>query len=102
MALIIPLLIAVIVAVVMISITPKLVMHTIGQLLLSRPDDFEGWCYYGTLLERAGHYLEAYNAYRRSMTINPEYFEAQERLDLLITRMENHRGAKDSFGQLDS
>ena len=102
MSYVIPLFIAGIVAVVLISVIPKLVMNTIGQLLLSRPDDFEGWCYYGRLLDRAGHYLEAYNAYRKSIAINPEYFEAQTRLDDLITRMETYDAGTDSASRLDT
>ncbi len=102
MTLVIPLVIAGIVAVVLISVIPRLVMHTIGQLLLSRPDDFEGWCYYGRLLDRAGHYLEAYNAYRKSIAINPEYFEAQMRLDDLMTRMETYGAATDSPSRIDT
>jgi hypothetical protein len=102
MSLVIPLVIAGIVAVVFISVIPRLVMHTIGELLVGRPEDFEGWCYYGRLLERGGHYLEAYNAYRRSTAINPDYIEAQMRLDNLITRMETYGASTDSLGRLDS
>jgi len=102
MSFVIPLVIAGIVALVFISVIPRLVTHTIGELLVGRPEDFEGWCYYGRLLERGGHYLEAYNAYRRSIAINPEYIEAQMRLDNLITRMETYGASTDSVGRLDS
>jgi hypothetical protein len=88
MTLLIPLLIAGIVSIILIMMIPSLVMHTIGQLLLGRVDDFEGWCYYGTLLERRGHALQAYNAYMKSIEINPSYFKAQKHLDDLILKME--------------
>ncbi len=101
MSLLIPLVIAGIVAVVFITMIPSLVTHTIGQLLLGRLDDFEGWCYYGRLLERRGHILQAYNAYLKSIEINPSYSEAHERLDNLILRIQNSGDAKDSLFQPD-
>jgi hypothetical protein len=99
MDLLIPLLIVGIVAVILIMKIPSLVMHTIGQLLLGRVDDFEGWCYYGTLLERSGHVLQAYNAYVKSLEINPSYFKAQEHLDDLILKIEGNVNTSDlSYG----
>ncbi|MBN2230374.1 MAG: tetratricopeptide repeat protein [Candidatus Thorarchaeota archaeon] len=102
MALFIPLLIAGIVTLCLIMMIPSLVTHTIGQLLIARPNDFEGWCYYGTLLERRGHYLQAYNAYQKSMAVNPHYEEAWKRLDKLIRKMETDTTIADSFSSLDS
>lgn len=101
MSLLIPLVIAGIVTLVLITTIPSLVTHTIGQLLLGRIDDFEGWCYYGKLLERRGHVLQAYNAYLKSIEINPSYSEAHERLDDLILRMQNSGDSKDSLYQPD-
>ena len=80
---------------------PPLVMNIVGQLLLSRPDDYEGWCYYGTLLERRGHHLQAYNAYLKSIEINPNYSKAHERLDDLLLKMQNNGESTDSFHQPD-
>ncbi|MFW9957364.1 MAG: hypothetical protein ACFFCT_04775 [Candidatus Odinarchaeota archaeon] len=101
MSLLIPLVIAGIVAVVLVMMIPSLVTHTIGQLLLGRLDDYEGWCYYGKLLERTGHHLQAYNAYLKSIEINPAYSEAHERLDNLILKMQNFGDSKDSLYQPD-
>jgi len=101
MALFLALIIAGIVALVLIMMIPSLVTHTIGQLLLGRLDDFEGWCYYGKLLERTGHELQAYNAYLKSIEINPNYSEAHERLDGLILKMQNYGNSKDSLYQPD-
>jgi tetratricopeptide (TPR) repeat protein len=80
---------------------PSLVMSIVGQLLLSRPDDYEGWCYYGTLLERRGHHVQAYNAYLKSIEINPDYSKAHERLDNLLLNMQNNGEPTDSFHQPD-
>jgi tetratricopeptide (TPR) repeat protein len=101
MSLLIPLVIAGIVTIILIATIPSLVTHTIGQLLLGRLDDFEGWCYYGKLLERRGHVLQAYNAYLKSIEINPSYSEAHERLDDLMLRMQNYGNPKDSLFQPD-
>jgi hypothetical protein len=102
MALLIPLLIAGIVSIILIMMIPSLVMHTIGQLLLGRVDDFEGWCYYGTLLERRGHTLQAYNAYMKSIEINPSYFKAQKHLDELMLKMEGNMNTSDLSYKSDS
>jgi tetratricopeptide (TPR) repeat protein len=95
------LLIAGIVLVSLMVFIPSLVMSIVGQLLLSRPDDYEGWCYYGTLLERRGHHLQAYNAYLKSIEINPNYSEAHGRLDNLLLKMQNEGEPTDSFRQPD-
>jgi hypothetical protein len=102
MALLIPLLIVGIVSVILIMMIPSLVMHTIGQLLLGRVDDFEGWCYYGTLLERSGHVHQAYNAYAKSLEINPLYLKAQKHLDDLILKMEGNLNTSDLSYRTDS
>jgi len=101
MSLLIPLVIAGIVTLILITTIPSLVTHTIGQLLLGRLDDFEGWCYYGKLLERRGHFLQAYNAYLKSIEINPSYSEAHERLDNLILRIQNDGNPKGPLFQPD-
>ena len=101
MSLFIPLLIAGIITIVLVMMIPSLVTHTIGQLLLGRLDDYEGWCYYGKLLERTGHHLQAYNAYSKSIEINPSYSEAHERLDDLILKMQNSGNSNGSLYQPD-
>lgn len=91
MDLLIPFIIIGIISLAFIAMIPSLVVHTIGQLLLSRVDDYEGWCYYGSLLEKRGHTIQAYNAYKKSIEINPTYAKAQERLADLTMKMEGGR-----------
>jgi tetratricopeptide (TPR) repeat protein len=80
---------------------PYLIVDIVGQLLLSRPDDYEGWCYYGKLLERRGRHFQAYSAYLKSIEINPSYAEAHERLDDLILIMQNEGESTDALRQPD-
>jgi tetratricopeptide (TPR) repeat protein len=101
MDLFITLLISSVVIIGLLMTVPSLVVNIVGQLLLSRPEDYEGWCYYGTLLERRGHNLEAYDAYLKSIKINPDYSKAHERLDNLLLKMQNNGESTDSFNQPD-
>jgi tetratricopeptide (TPR) repeat protein len=98
----IPLIIVGIISIPFIMMIPSLVTHTIGQLLLGRVDDFEGWDYYGTLLERRGHLLQAYNAYQRSLEINPLYSKAQNHLDDLLVKLGRDRNTADPSFTVDA
>jgi Flp pilus assembly protein TadD len=69
----------------------------IGQLVQSRPDDYSGWCYYGTLLEKGGHYIEAYDAFKKAVTLSPNYSEAWEKMGDVLTKLGDSAGAAEAY-----
>ena len=80
-------LVVIIVAVIIVALeVPSFVLNYVGFLLRSRPDDAEGWCYYGRLLAGRGRLLESVEALEKAVTLKPDYVEAWRRLgDVLIT-----------------
>ena len=76
---------------------PSLVLDMMGQLLLARPDDIEGWVYYGSLLEKRGHDEAAAAAYRAAIKLLPNYREAWLKLANVLTKMGDFPGADEAF-----
>ena len=75
-----------------------IMVDMIGQLIQSRPDDYDGWYYYGTLLEREGYYLEAYVAFKKAVTLSPTYTEAWEKIGDVLTKLGDTNGAAKAYG----
>ena len=69
----------------------------VGHLVQSRPDDYSGWFYYGTLLERGGYYIEAYDAFKKAVTLSPSYTEAWQKMGDLLTKLGDTTGAAEAY-----
>ena len=76
---------------------PSLVIDMIGQFLLARPDDVEGWVYYGSLLEKRGHDEAAAAAYRAAIKLLPNYRVAWLKLAGVLTKLGDFPGADEAF-----
>jgi Flp pilus assembly protein TadD len=84
--------------IVLVAIFHRAIMvDVIGQLVQSRPDDYTGWLYYGTLLEREGHYLEAYDAFEKAVTLSPTYAEAWKKIGDVLLELGNSTGAAEAY-----
>jgi len=75
----------------------SIMVDIIGQLVQSRPDDYSGWCYYGILLERRGKYIEAYDAFKKAVTLSPNYSEAWEKMGDVLTKLGDSAGAAEAY-----
>ncbi len=78
-------------------VLPSMLMDCIGWMLRARPDDYEGWCYYGRMLARRGRYAEAVYAYEKALTLKPDYTEAWERLGDSLTVMGKLEAAMEAY-----
>ncbi len=76
---------------------PTMLVSIIGHLLAARPDDVEGWCYYGSLLDRTGNQTAAVRAYRTALQLNPTYTECWGKLAGLLERMGDFEGAAEAY-----
>ena len=78
-------------------IFPSIFADTIGHFLAGRPDDFEGWTYYGQLLTRLHDYDTALYAFNRAVSIRPNYSKAWEKMGDLFLLMDEHDSANQAF-----
>jgi cytochrome c-type biogenesis protein CcmH/NrfG len=76
---------------------PRLLIDVIGHLLAGRPDDVEGWCYYGTLLDRAGDQGAAAEAYKTALKLKPDYIDCWRKLASVLERMGDFDGAAEAY-----
>ena len=76
---------------------PSLAMDMMGMLLLERPEDVEGWFFYGRLLEWKGHDIAAAAAYRSTVLLNPFHKEAWRRIGDLCTKFGDFEGADEAY-----
>lgn len=94
-------LLAIVVAVVFLALImpfiPSLAMDMMGMLLLERPEDVEGWFFYGRLLEWKGHDIAAAAAYRSTVLLNPFHKEAWRRIGDLCTKFGDFEGADEAY-----
>lgn len=64
----------------------SILLDVIGNFIQLRPDDSEGWHYYGTLLDSAGYHLEALDALKKAVTIAPNFAAAWKKMgDVFLT-----------------
>ncbi len=77
---------------------PTLAMDMMGLLLLSRPDDVEGWFFYGRLLEWKGYDIAAAAAYRSTVKLDPFHKEAWKRIGDVLTKLGDFEGADEAYG----
>jgi len=68
-------------------ILPSMLVDCVGWMLRGRPDDYEGWCYYGRLLAHRGRYAEAVYAFDKALMLKPDYAEVWEKLGDSLTAM---------------
>jgi Flp pilus assembly protein TadD len=74
-----------------------IMVDIIGHLVQSRPDDYTGWCYYGTLLDREGYYIEAYDAFKKAVTLSPAYTEAWKKMGDVLMKLGDSTGAAEAY-----
>ena len=78
-------------------IFPNTFADTIGHFLAARPDDYEGWTYYGQLLTKLRDYETALYAFNRAVAIRPSYSKAWEKMGDLFLLMDEHDSANQAF-----
>lgn len=78
-------------------IFPSIYADTIGHFLGARPDDYEGWTYYGQLLTRLKDYDFALFALNRAVAIRPDYSKAWEKMGDLFMQMDELENAKQAY-----
>jgi cytochrome c-type biogenesis protein CcmH/NrfG len=78
-------------------IFPGIFAETIGHLLGARPDDYEGWTYYGHLLTRLHDYDVALFALNRAVAIRPDYSKAWEKMGDLFMLMDDPISAEQAY-----
>jgi Flp pilus assembly protein TadD len=76
---------------------PSIHLDMIGHVLQGRPDDPEGWVYYGELLEKRGYDEAAAAAYRAAVKLIPNYREAWLKLAGVLTKLGDFPGADEAF-----
>jgi predicted TPR repeat methyltransferase len=77
---------------------PRLLIDVIGHLLAGRPEDVEGWCYYGALLDKAGNQAAAAEAYRTALRLRPDCIDCWRKLASVLERMGDFDGAAEAYG----
>ncbi|MFQ5832157.1 MAG: tetratricopeptide repeat protein [Candidatus Thorarchaeota archaeon] len=78
-------------------IFPSLMLDMIGHILGNRPNDYEGWTYYGGLLIRAGRHEEAVTALVKAVTLRPDYSKAWEKLGYAYTMTGDSERAAEAY-----
>ncbi|MFW9945102.1 MAG: hypothetical protein ACFFB7_08900, partial [Candidatus Sifarchaeia archaeon] len=53
-------------------IIPSLMIQMISHILVNRPDDYDGWVYYGGILAKARRYEDAADALVTAVTLRPD------------------------------
>lgn len=75
---------------------PSLILDMVGHILQARPDDIEGWVYYGSLLEKRGYDDAAAAAYRAAIKLLPSHTDAWRRLGNVLTKLGDFAGADEA------
>lgn len=95
----VPLLVIVGVVIFLVVVTPfipSLILDMVGHILQARPDDIEGWVYYGSLLEKRGYDDAAAAAYRAAIKLLPSHTDAWRRLGNVLTKLGDFAGADEA------
>ena len=69
----------------------------VGNILQARPEDVDGWVYYGSLLEKRGYDEAAAAAYRSAVKLLPNHRDAWRRLGNVLTKLGDFAGADEAF-----
>ncbi len=75
----------------------SILVDVIGQFIQLRPEDYEGWHYYGSLLDRAGYHLEALDALKKAVTIAPNYSVAWKKMGDVLMTLGDRDGASEAY-----
>jgi tetratricopeptide (TPR) repeat protein len=95
-------LVVLIVAVIIIALAvPSMMPDLIGWLLRGKPNDPEGWCYYGQLLAGRGRFVDAVEAFERALTLKSDYPEAWQRLGDVLAAMGQPDAAAEAYRHVD-
>jgi cytochrome c-type biogenesis protein CcmH/NrfG len=78
-------------------IFPSIYADTIGHFLAARPDDYEGWTFYGQILTRLKDYDFALFAFNKAVAIRPNYSKAWEKMGDLFMLMDEHENANQAY-----
>lgn len=76
---------------------PTLAMDMMAMLLVERPEDVEGWFFYGRLLEWKGYLIAAAAAYRSAVILNPLHKEAWRRIGDVLKKLGDDEGADEAY-----
>ena len=74
----------------------------VGNILQARPEDVDGWVYYGSLLEKRGYDEAAAAAYRAALKLGPVHRDAWGRLGNVLTKLGDLAGADEAFKFADN
>ena len=78
-------------------IFPAFLIDTMGRLLIARPEDHEGWTYYGHRLTRTHDYEKAISAYQQAILHRPDYVKAWRKLGDLYTLLGKDAAADEAY-----
>lgn len=78
-------------------IFPSLMIDMVSHFLASRPDDYDGWLFYGGLLARARRYKDAADALVTAVTLRPDLSEAWEKLGDVYTILGDSKRASEAY-----
>jgi tetratricopeptide (TPR) repeat protein len=82
----------------MVAINFRVIMiDVVGHFIQLRLDDHEGWRYYGELLDGAGYHLEALEAFKKAVTISPNYSTAWEKMGDVLMKLGDSNGASEEY-----
>jgi cytochrome c-type biogenesis protein CcmH/NrfG len=76
---------------------PNMLVVVLSAFLGSRPNDSEGWCYYGQMLIKTGNELQAVEAFRKALAIQPDYTDCWKKLGDLLYRIGDIEGAEEAY-----
>lgn len=75
----------------------SILIDVVGHFIQQRPDDSEGWLYYGSLLDRAGYHLEALDALKKAVTISPNYSAAWKKMGDVFRTLGDDNSAFEAY-----
>ncbi len=75
----------------------SILVDVIGHFIQLRPDDHEGWHYYGILLDGAGYHLEALDALKKAVSIDPNYSPAWKKMGDVLMTLGDREGASEAY-----
>jgi cytochrome c-type biogenesis protein CcmH/NrfG len=78
-------------------IFPSLMIDMISHILANRPDDYDGWLFYGGLLARARRYEDAAHALVTAVTLRPDLSKAWEKLGDVYTILGESERASEAY-----
>lgn len=78
-------------------IFPSLMIQMISHILVNRPDDYDGWVYYGGILAKARRYEDAADALVTAVTIRPDLSKGWEKLGDVYTILGDSERAAEAY-----